>query len=600
MPSAQQRLLALLAGTVLTATLMAVMYWARSVLIPIALAILLSFILAPIVTRLHRRGLSRILSVAITVGTVALATFGVGALISRQVAQLVETLPDRREAIKEKVIEAKVWLAGEGQSRFGQLLDELTSVISPQQDVLLVKQASPSFGQQLESYLSPAAEFLGQAAFTGILTVFMLLRREDLRNRAIRLIGDGRLMTTTRAVDDATQRISRYLLSQLLLNVTFGLIIAVGMIALGVRYSILWGVIAMIMRYVPYLGSWIGVLFPLAFSLTTAPAWGGGWGQPLCVVGLYLGLELVCGNFVEPHLFGQSVGISEVALLVAAAFWTFLWGPIGLILSGPLTACLLVLGRHVPRFRFLVVLIGDEPPLSPKVAFYQRLVAHDEDEASEVAHAASKELGTVACLDNVIVPALCLARRDAATGQLDANDLRFIVTVAQEVIEELAEAHEWVAGEPGERVRILLSPAREKAEHVAAEAFAAMLDPARWEVEIAGDDLVAAELVARVAEYRPAAVVIVMLPPGGVSHANYLIARLHRRFPDLKLFVARWGCEDTAECDREDSIRNVDGITRTLADTRKRLTDIHSILSDRPRHDVEPDDERKTLAVSRA
>lgn len=576
MPNEQQRLLSLLLGTIATAAMIAAAYWARPILIPVAVAILLAFILSPIVTRLQRRGLNRAASVALTVGLVILLVGGVGALITHEVSQLAETLPDRREAIKDKILAARQWLGGDGQSRLGQLFAEVTETIMPQQrDVVAVRTETP-IGQQLEVYVSPAAEVLGQAAFTFILTIFMLLRREDLRNRAIRLIGDGQVMATTRAVDDASQRISRYLLSQLLLNLAFGVLIAVGLFTLGVQYSILWGVIGFLMRYVPYIGSWIGVLFPLAFSITTAPGWGGGWGQPVCVVVYYLGLELVCGNFVEPMLFGKSMGISEVAQLVAAAGWAFLWGPIGLILSGPLTACLLVLGRHVPRFHFLVVLLGDEPPLSPTVAFYQRLAARDQDEASEVLHAEARKRGRDVCFDEVVVPALCLARRDAAAGDLSATDLRFIVSTTHEVIEELAEPAESAEGDD-ERVRLLLCPARDKAEQVAAEAFAAMLDPARWEVRIAGDELVASELLALVAEFQPAAVVIIALPPGGVSHTKYLLTRLRRGFDDVQLLVARWGCDVGEE--RDDGIRQADGVTRTLDETRKSLAVLHPILN---------------------
>ena len=334
-------------------------------------------------------------------------SLGIGPLVVQQIVQLADTLPDRREAITEKVAAAKGWLIGSGNNRFSLLVDDVSNVISPKQqhpNTVVVEPSSP-FTAQFDTFLTPAVEIAGQAAFTFILTVYMLLRREDLRNRMIRLLGAGSVTTTTKAVDDASQRISKYLLSQLVVNSAFGVIIAIGLFALGVKYSILWGFIATLMRYVPYVGTWVGLIPPVLFSFATAPPWGGGWGQPIAVFALFIGLETFCNNVVEPTVYGQSMGLSEVAQLVAAAVWAFLWGPMGLILSGPLTVCILVLGRHVSRFNFCVVLLGDEPALEPRVAFYQRLAAHDQDEAAEVAVEEAKKTSPEAVFDEVIIPA---------------------------------------------------------------------------------------------------------------------------------------------------------------------------------------------------
>jgi predicted PurR-regulated permease PerM len=560
-------------ATIATVAVVALLYWARALIIPVALAVLLSFILSPIVLRLHRRGLNRLLAVLVTVTAVSILVGGVGTLLARQVTQLAATLPERREAIKEKLLDAKHAIVGEGRSGFGQLVDDVSEIVSPtpQEPVVVVK--SPTFGHQIEEYVGPAAEILGQAAFTCILTFFMLLRHEDLRNRAIRLIGDGRIMATTRAVDDASRRISRFLLSQLLLNSAFGLVIAVVLFLLGVPFAILWGVLGGMLRYVPYVGTWVGMLLPLAFSITTAPGWGGGWGQPICVLALYVVLEIVANN-LEPRLYGRSMGVSEVAQLVAAAGWAFLWGPVGLILSGPLTACLIVLGRHVPRFHFLVVLLGDEPPLKPRTAFYQRLAARDQDEAAEVARAVVEKSDVNECFDHVLIPALCRARHDAESGELDSANLNFILAATRETAEELAEDREWSGEAADDAVKILVCPAREKSEHVAATIFASTLDPRRWDVEVVGDEMVAAELVERVEEHQPAAVVIATLPPGGLSHANYLIARLRRRFPDLSILIGRWGADEAPR-----TLRGADQIGLTLAETRRQMDGLHAVFA---------------------
>ena len=585
MPSDWQRALVALSATVVGTVIVVVLYFGRAVFIPVALAIFLAFVLAPIVTRLHKRGLGRTTGVIVTVGLVLFGSLGIGALIAQQVVQLAQALPDRRDAIVQKVTAARQWIVGDGENRFGQLLDDLSAIIAPKgsrQTPVVVEPASP-LSSQLDGYLNPAAEILGQAAFTFILTVFVLLKREDLRNRVIRLLGEGRVTATTKAVDDASQRISRYLLSQLLVNTAFGAIITLGLFALGVPYALLWGFIATVMRYVPYIGTWVGLIPPVLFSFATAPEWGGGWGQPVAVLVLFLGLEAFCNNIVEPKVYGQSMGLSEVAQLVMAAFWAFLWGPIGLILSGPLTVCLLVLGRHVRRFEFLAVMLGDEPALEPRVAFYQRLAARDQDEAAEVATEAAKKTSTEAVFDEVVVPALCLARRDHDEGALDAGDLQFVVRAASEVAEELADLRAAPAGAPeDERARVLVCPARDGAESVAAQLLALTLDPNRWEVKVAGDGTLASELVELVAEFRPAVVIIAMLPPGGLSHARYLVTRVRQRFPQLKVLVGRWGCEDDGTEARAEPLKNTDGIDRTLADTRKRLAELHPILTAKP------------------
>jgi predicted PurR-regulated permease PerM len=581
MASDWQRALVALTATVIGTVVVAVLYWARAIFVPVALAIFLAFVLAPVVARLQRRGLGRTPAVVVTVGLVVCGALGIGAVVAQQVVQLADTLPDRRETIKEKVLTAKRWVVGEGESRFGRLIDDVSGILFPkpaEKPTVAVEPSAP-LGAQLDTYLSPAVEVIGQAAFTFILTVYMLLRREDLRNRMIRLIGAGKVTTTTKAVDDATRRISRYLLSQLVVNSAFGVIIAVGLFALGVKYSIMWGFIATLMRYVPYIGTWVGLIPPTLFSFATAPEWGGGWGQPIAVLVLFLGLEAFCNNIVEPAVYGQSMGLSEVAQLVATAFWAFLWGPMGLILAGPLTVCLLVLGRHVGRFRFFVVLLGDEPALDPRVAFYQRLAARDQDEAADVALEVARRSGPEETFDAVIVPALCLARRDHAEGDLDAADLRAVVAATREVATEVAELREVASGTRDDRVRVLVCPARDAAEHVAAEVLALALDPNRWEVRVAGDEILASELIELVAEFRPAAVVIVALPPGGLSHARYLLARLRQRFSDVKLLVGRWGCEEGVADPRGEALKNTDGVDHTIAETRKRLAELHPLVT---------------------
>jgi predicted PurR-regulated permease PerM len=601
MPSDWQRSLVTLAATVVTAVIVAALYWARAIFIPVALAIFLAFVLGPLVVWVQRRGVGRTTAVVTVVSVVLLVSVGIGAVVTQQVVSLAETLPDRKDAIKEKVARTRAWVVGDGNSRFGQLVDDVSAVIfprQPHQQAVVVEPAGPNLTTQLDNYLSPAAEVLGQAALTFILTVFMLIRREDLRNRMIRLLGDGKVTTTTKAVDDASRRISRYLLMQLTINTGFGLVVTLGLFILGVGYAPLWGFIAALMRYVPYIGTWIGLIPPVLFSFATAPEWGGGWGQPLAVLALFIGLEVLCNNVFEPWLYGQSMGLSEVAQLVAAAFWAFLWGPIGLILSGPLTACLLVLGKYVRRFDFLEVLLGDEPALSPGVAFYQRLAARDQDEAAEVALEAAKKDGPDAALETVVVPALCLARRDLDEGDLDPADFRFAIRAAREIAHEVGELREEpeVAHTDG-RVRVLVVPARDEAEHVAADILAGSLDAAKWEVRVAGDEMLASELIAAVDEFKPAVVVLAALRPGGLSHCRYLVGRVRAKFPDVPVLVGRWGCGGPTTPDPVEGIKGAEAVDRSLSETRKRLAELNPVLAAESAKREEPAANAKRVPV---
>ncbi|MCE9561809.1 MAG: AI-2E family transporter [Planctomycetes bacterium] len=581
-----QRSVVTLAATVVTVVVILALYFARSVFIPIALSIFLAFVLVPVVGRLQRHGFGRSFAVLLTVGMVLVLTIGVGTLIIQQVARLPGTLADRGDVIKAKVAKAKSWVAAEGDGRFSQLVDDVMKVLVPKseaQQTIAVQPEPQSFGAWVSVYVSPAAEIIGQAAFAFVLTVYMLIRREDLRNRMIKLLGDGKVTTTTKAVDEASRRISRYLLMQFLVNTSFGTIISVSLFLLGLDYALLWGFIGAVMRYIPYVGTWLGLIPPVLFSFATAPDWGGGWGQPIAVFALFAVLEAVCNNVFEPWLYGQSMGLSEVAQLVAAAFWAFLWGPIGLILSGPLTTCLLVLGKYVRRFEFLDVMLGDEPPLAAHVAFYQRLTARDQDEAAEIALKVANESGPDEAFEKVVIPALCMARRDADEGDLDANALRFVIRGAREVAGEVADIRP-VQSHPhmGTRVRVLIVPARDEAEHVAADILGGTLEATQWEVRVPGDEMLASELIAAVEDFKPAVVVLVTLPPGGLSHCRYLVSRLKSKCPNVKVIVGRWGHhqdEDNPVRDKSHDIKGVDGIGRDLAETQKRLTEMGPILS---------------------
>ena len=578
-----QRAVVALAATVVTVSVVAALYVARSIFVPIALAIFFTFVLSPLVTRLERRGLGRVVSVVLVMLFAGAFAAGSGALIAQQMSRLSDdVLQEQKTArLKEKLVAMKTSVTGNGDSKFGRLIDDVSGIFAPKpstETTVVVASPQSSLSNQLAAYVNPAAEVLGQAAFTFILTVFMLLKREDLRNRMIRLIGRGRVTHTTKAVDDGSKRVSRYLLMQLLVNTTFGVVIAAGLWLMGVQYGILWGFIATLMRYVPYIGTWVGLIPPTLFALAMYDeAW-----KPFAVFGLFIGLEAVCNNLIEPRLYGQSMGLSEVAQLVAAAFWAFLWGPIGLILSGPLTVCLLMLGKYVSGLQFLEVLLGDEPALQPRETFYQRLVGRDQDEASAIALGEAEKAEPEAVYDAIVIPALCTARRDLEGGNIDTGDVKFAVAAAREIGEELAASKPVPVGTPDEdRPRVLLCPARDELDHVAVDLLAHLIDPAKWEVEVAADETLASELLAKVEKFRPDVVVLGALPPGGLSHCRYLAARLKKAYPSTKLLIGRWGRGDEfPEEHGKTGVTGSDGIDSTLAETRARLGEWRTQLED--------------------
>ncbi|HVK12369.1 MAG TPA: AI-2E family transporter [Gemmataceae bacterium] len=589
-----RRALVLLSATVLVACILFAMYWAREVAIPLALAVFITFILAPFVTLLQRRGLGRLPAVIVVVGAALVVSAGVLTVVGSQLVRLTQTLPDYEENIKKKVASLKELMPAEGESRLGRLVTEVTEAFAdtprkragsadPGDPPPVFLQPEPSFATRMTGYLSPAAEAVGQAALTFILVVFMLLRREDLRNRMIRLIGHGQVTTTTKAVDETSQRISRYLLVQFLLNAAFGFVVTVGLFFIGLKYemkyAVLWGFLAFLMRYVPYIGTWIGLIPPALFAFAVNP----GWTPVVLVAVLYMGLELFCNNVMEPRLYGKSLGLSEVAQLVATAFWALLWGPIGMILAWPLTTCLLVLGKYVPQWRFLNVLLGDEPVLEPRVAFYQRLAARDPDEAAEIV---VKELETNPpdrVYDDVVLPALAAARRDVRTEALGDDDLKAMMVVLREVVEETAEDRpDPPPGGAEDRVRALLVPAIDDLDRAALEVFARLFDPAQWELEVLPPNTLASELLQRIEEQRPVAVVIGSLPVGGRTHTRYLCKRIRAKFPDLKLVVGRWTDDEDKDAAENFKAAGADEVTASVGSARDFLTGWQAVFEAEP------------------
>jgi predicted PurR-regulated permease PerM len=593
--------LLVLSGLVLVT---ACLYWARQVLIPLALAVLLSFILTPAVSALQRRGLGRLPAVLLVVFLALLLLSGIGYIITRQLSTLVVNLPNYKGEIVAKVENLRS--AGEGgflgkvRDFFGELSEQLmenTDTKGGQQpkeqeskpgespaNPLYTEQAASRWTWAAES-IGPAAEGLGNIIFILILVIFMLMQREDLRNRLVRLMGHGRLIVTTQAFDEGAQRISRYLLMQLFINSIVGVILAAGLFTAGMfaghrqlwHYALLWGFLTTTLRFVPYVGTWIAAALVTAFSIATLP----GWGWPLAILGFFATIEMLAAYVGEPLLFGHSSGVSPLALLLSAAFWTWLWGPVGLVLSTPLTAILVVLGKYVPQLHFFEVLLGDEQVLSTDVTFYQRLVAHDLDEAADLVEEHLDKHSPEAVYDEVLLPALLHAKSDCDSGQLEPDNYEFVLNGIRDSEEDLQAAlAEYLKEEPPNKARVIGCPGHDDADEVALRMLGQMLRLSGHSLEVVSTDKLTAEVISHLAQEAPAVVVIGSLPPGGLAQARYLCKRIRQQAPSIKILVGRWGEQDNKERTEERLLAaGADKVAWTLRDSRTQILPLLQVVA---------------------
>lgn len=432
------------------------LYFGREILVPVALAVLFSFVLAPFVTRLQSLRVPRTLSVLIAVLVGFSVIFSLGGLMVSQANRLAEELPGYQQTLRDKIQGLRgVAASGSGTlERASKVLRELnTELQNPSAGrtgadglrrqpldkpiPVEIRQPDPGTLTTLVAIIQPLIQPLTTTGIVIIFVVFILLQRQDLRNRFIRLAGSHDMQRTTAALDDAGQRLSRLFVNQVILNASFGLLIGIGLQLIGVPSAPLWGLVAMILRFVPYVGSPISAVFPLIL----AAAVGSGWGMLLMTAALFGTLQLIAGQVVEPLVYGRSSGLSPVAIVLSASFWTWLWGPIGLVLATPLTICLVVVGRHVDRLQFFDVLLGNQPALTPPQLIYQRMLAGDPIEASQQAQTHLEGASLQDYYDTILLNGLRLADADARLGRLNGERLDRVLTTVREVADDL-EAHE--------------------------------------------------------------------------------------------------------------------------------------------------------------
>jgi len=561
------------------------LYWTRTVLLPVALAILFAFILTPAVMRLERRGFPRLPAVLIVALLVFAALGALGYLITVEMGQLADQLPQHTQTIKDKINGLR-----EGSGTLGRLIGMVNDVGASIQDVNRATRepggpaevsaplaVGPSLGW-LTNLAGSAAEVLAEAALVVVLVIFMLAKREDLRDRLIRLLGRGHLTATTRALDDAATRISRYLFLLVVVNACYGTVFSLGLFVIGVPLALLCGFLAASLRFIPYVGIWIGAAFPILLSAATAP----GWLQPLLVLGLVLCLELFVANAIEPIVYGRTMGVSEVALLVSAAFWAWLWGPVGLVLSVPMTVGLAVLGKYVPQLELFAVLLRDEPVLDVPVRYYQRLLAGDEGEAGDMVEEYLRNHPWESVFDRVLLPALLLARRDRERGELQPEEEQSIYDTTREVLDDLGFRQQQlsqlasvpVGEETPPRIPVLAlgCPASGEADELALHMLGLLLEPAGCRLEVFSKRLLTAEVLQHARAEQPAFVVVGALPPGGVSQTRHLCKRLRRQVADLKIVVVRWGqAEDLDRTRAALQQAGADNVVTTLEEAQAAL-----------------------------
>jgi predicted PurR-regulated permease PerM len=551
-----------LAAFVLVAAILKV---AKGVFVPIALAALLSFLLAPLMLRFMRWGMNRTAAIVTTV-VFSFSIIGViGWLVTTQAMQLLDQLPNYQQNLQKKIAFVRHPQAPGFFQKASGMVKELKKEFEtkpeqgptapgkiepadePDKPVPVeVKPPKPSPLQLARNVFGPLVGPLGTAAIVVLLVIMILFQREDLRDRFIKLISGGQLNVATQAVDDAAQRLSRYLLTTLFINATYGIPVGIGLWLIGVPNAPLWGLLAILLRFIPFLGPWIAAVFPLTLSIAVDP----GWTKVLMTGGLIAGIEIISNNFVEPWLYGNSTGVSKLALIAAAVFWTWLWGAVGLFLSTPLTVCLMVMGKYVPGLNFLSVLLGSEPVLEPEARFYQRMLAMDEEEMLNIADEHCEQHSVEAFYDDVLIPALILAEQDRHNGALAEVRQQFILQSTRDLIQDLYE-RDSIKQNAGDTLnpelravpRVLCIPAKDDADELAGLMLRHVLTRQGYEVKVFSIANLPAEIADTIRAEGAALACVSAVPPAAVVPARSICKRLKEQFPNLPVIVGIWSSQ---------------------------------------------------------
>jgi predicted PurR-regulated permease PerM len=555
--------------------IVAVLYFAQTVIVPIALAVLMTFVLSLAVTPVQRK-IGSVPSVLLVV-FVTFATFGIaGWAITTQLQSLALELPGYQHNALQKVRDIRWLQKGGAMERVQQSVERLQAEIasgdptgtSAKPVVVQAESVSSLWGLPVTPWL----ESLATVGLVMTLVIFMLLERQDLRNRLISLFGHGQLAITTRAFDEAGRRVSRYLFAQSLINLFFGVCVGIGLHLIGVPYAVLWAALAAVLRFVPYVGPWIAAAAPILVSLGAFD----GWNRPLLVLGLFLALELFSNLVVETLFYAGAAGVSQVGLLVAFAFWTWLWGPLGLLMATPLTVCLVVMGKYVPGLDAISTLMSDEATLETDVSYYQRLLADDQAEAAEIVEQHLREKPPLSVYDAILIPALNYAERDRVEGRLTEDEERAIVESSRTI---LAEAQALVvdpvgpaAEERAATTRVVAWPMHGAPDEFALEMLRAILCDLPMTLDMLSNPGNIAEGLETIRRTGARVVCIADLPPSAPSTSRYLVKRLRAAIPGLTILVGRWATAPFAD-ESVTALKEAgaDAVATTLLETREQL-----------------------------
>jgi predicted PurR-regulated permease PerM len=532
-----------------------ILYTGKQVLLPMALGVVLAFVLTPLVRQFDRMHLPRFAGVTLTMVLALSAVSGMGYVVYDQFAQLSGEISQYTSSMRRKVGELR--LGNDAAIRqFTRTLDRVTDQLYDDPDQrkaqpVRVVPPKPAPTQRLRESFGAVFESIASAFIVVVLVAFLLGQREDLRDRFIRLIGAGNVTMTTRLMNEAAYRVSQFLVWQTLINLTFGVLVGLGLYWIGVPYAALWGGITALLRFVPYVGTVLSALMPASLAFATFP----GWAETAQTLALFLGLDLITAYFVEPVVFGYRTGVSSFALLISALFWIWVWGPAGLLLATPLTVCIAVLGRHVRSLRFLAIIFADEPALRPHVRFYQRLLARDEDEASVLVARKLQESGPIGVIDQVLMPAVTLVLSHREQSEITEDDAEFVLDVVAETLQQLPSTAQTMMP----RVSIVGLTVRAPADDL----LLAMLRTAygRERITAMSPEQTAEESLRAAIRQAPAMICIAAAASTRGSELRNYCRRIRSELPDTRIVVMRPPLEE------DEAPRSIDRFREAGADS---------------------------------
>lgn len=527
------------------------LYFAQTIVIPLTLAALLTFLLSPVVTQLEKlfgRVLSILLVVIVSFSIIGITSYA----FTRQLILFGSNFQNYSENIQTKLqaFHLPQWeifnrlghtVGNLKESLFGESKTPDTHAkVSPIDEKLI--DISANIKNLAESIFGSFFNILGMAGIVVLLVIFMLLNREDIRGRIIKLIGQHRISSTTSAMSDASDRVFGYLYRQLIVNIGFGICVSTGLYYIGIPNFFLWGCLATILRFIPYLGPWIAALIPIALSFVITDT----WSVPVLTISFFILLELITAYVIEPFYYGAGTGVSSFALILAAIFWTWLWGPIGLLLSTPLTVCLVVMGQHVTNLNFLRVMLSQERALTASEECYSRLLSFDSNESMDVVESYLKENSLISLYDSVLIPIITQTEMDFHLERIDFEKKETVYQSIREIIEFLGMSEQKdVTLIPVPKGTVFCLPARALRDELGVDILAQLLINESFDVHHA-TRLNFSETFELVKKGNPDAVCIAVVAPFVLTHASYLCSKLHQRMPKLPIIIGLWGFSEVS------------------------------------------------------